>query len=394
MSEEVLSKSKQKREARKEENKKAKSKKNLDAVIGWIIGVVIAATIIGVIVAGIISSVTKTTTESGRDYSYGLTTEGYVKGADLSKVTDLDLDALVVPFSEVECTDEDVENTISSILSANKYFDNNKTLKVQDGDIVSIDYVGYVDDVAFEGGNTMGEGTTLEIGSKSYIDTFEEQLIGARPGDKVTVNVTFPDPYTPNPDLAGKAARFDVEVHGIQKTPEFTDEFVKEHLSEDALTTEEYRAFVKKTTYESNVENYIATYINSNAKATKVPNDYLANLRSLIKFYDEQSYKYQNQFYYSYFGSYIYSSFSDYTGKTDDEYEKYLVESAKEQAAAALTYEKYFKDNNLTVSAEQMDTVLEAYGEDAVETYGAEYIQQIAVKYAVIKHLGSVVKVQ
>lgn len=69
------------------------------------------------------------------------------------------------------------------------------SLTVKDGDTVNIDYVGKIDGTAFDGGSTNGQGTDLEIGSGSYIDDFEDQLIGAHPGDEVEVTVTFPDDY-------------------------------------------------------------------------------------------------------------------------------------------------------------------------------------------------------
>ena len=93
-------------------------------------------------------------------------------------------------------------------------YDTDSSLEVKDGDTVNIDYVGKIDDVAFDGGSTDGNGTDLVIGSGSYIDNFEEQLIGAHPGDKVEVTVTFPDDYQAT-DLAGKEAVFDVTVNGI-----------------------------------------------------------------------------------------------------------------------------------------------------------------------------------
>lgn len=89
------------------------------------------------------------------------------------------------------------------------------SLTVEDGDTVNIDYVGSVDGVEFEGGSTQGQGTDLVIGSGSYIDDFEEQLIGAHPGDEVDVYATFPDPYNNNPDLSGKEALFEVTINGI-----------------------------------------------------------------------------------------------------------------------------------------------------------------------------------
>ena len=88
------------------------------------------------------------------------------------------------------------------------------SLTVKDGDTVNIDYIGKIDGTAFDGGSTNGQGTDLEIGSGSYIDDFEDQLVGAHPGDEVEVTVTFPDDYGAA-DLAGKEAVFDVTVNGI-----------------------------------------------------------------------------------------------------------------------------------------------------------------------------------
>lgn len=88
------------------------------------------------------------------------------------------------------------------------------SLTVKDGDTVNIDYVGKIDGTAFDGGSTNGQGTDLEIVSGSYIDDFEDQLVGAHPGDEVEVTVTFPDDYGAA-DLAGKEAVFDVTVNGI-----------------------------------------------------------------------------------------------------------------------------------------------------------------------------------
>ncbi|MDD7740248.1 MAG: FKBP-type peptidyl-prolyl cis-trans isomerase [Fusicatenibacter sp.] len=92
-------------------------------------------------------------------------------------------------------------------------YSTDSSLTVEDGDTVNIDYIGYVDGEAFDGGNTNGAGTDLLIGSHSYIDDFEEQLIGAHPGDTVEVNVTFPEDY--GHDLGGKDALFQVTINGI-----------------------------------------------------------------------------------------------------------------------------------------------------------------------------------
>ena len=88
------------------------------------------------------------------------------------------------------------------------------SLEIKDGDMVNIDFVGSIDGVEFEGGSTEGQGTFLVIGAKRYIDDFEEQLIGAHPGDDVEVNVTFPEDYGKD-ELNGKDALFKVKVNGI-----------------------------------------------------------------------------------------------------------------------------------------------------------------------------------
>jgi len=89
-------------------------------------------------------------------------------------------------------------------------------LVVEDGDTVNIDYVGYINGIEFNGGNTNGQGTKLTIGSGAYIDDFEEQLIGANVGDTVDVYVTFPENYG-NENLNGKDALFEVVINGIYK---------------------------------------------------------------------------------------------------------------------------------------------------------------------------------
>ena len=111
-----------------------------------------------------------------------------------------------------EATEETEATTTPEVTEAASY-NTDSSLEVTDGNKVNIDYVGKIV-VAFDGGSTDGKGTDLVIGSGTYIDNFEEQLIGAHPGDKVEVTVVFPDDYQAA-DLAGKEAVFDVTVNGI-----------------------------------------------------------------------------------------------------------------------------------------------------------------------------------
>ena len=117
--------------------------------------------------------------------------------------------------SKVESSVTDENSNAGSLIEAEETtYQTDPSLTVENGDTVNIDYVGSIDGVEFSGGNTQGMGTDLVIGSGLYIDDFEEQLIGAHPGDHVTVTVTFPEDYGKE-DLNGKEAVFEVTVNGI-----------------------------------------------------------------------------------------------------------------------------------------------------------------------------------
>lgn len=388
-----MSKSKAKREARKAEVKSEKAKKGFDTILGWVIGIVIAVVVIGAIVMGIIT--TSKETVASENYSECLTEEGFVKGANLEKVQDLDLKNLVIPMADVEYTDDQVQSDIDSLLASYSTFETDSSLTVADGDNINLDYVGSVDGVEFEGGSTNGAGANLLIGSGSYIDDFEQQLIGSHPGDAVTVNVTFPDPYDNNPDLAGKEAIFECTVNSIEVVPELTDEFVAANCSEYASTASELRDYVKTSGYEGNVMNYISQYISDNASAKGVPASYIKNLKATTKYTDEQNYAYMSQMYTYYYGYNPYATFEDYTEMTPEEYEADLKTRSEKTAAEALTYESFFKANGLTVSDEQFDDVVSMAGGDAaVEAYGKPYVMQVGIRYAVLDYLKGIVTVQ
>ena len=111
---------------------------------------------------------------------------------------------------------EDTSTASSASTSASASLQTDTSLTIEDGDTVNIDYVGSIDGVEFEGGNTKGNGADLVIGSHTYIDDFEEQLIGQHPGDSVDVTVTFPEDYGKD-ELNGKEALFKVTINGIYK---------------------------------------------------------------------------------------------------------------------------------------------------------------------------------
>lgn len=123
---------------------------------------------------------------------------------------------------------------------------------IQEGDTVNIDFVGYQDGVAFEGGT--GEGYNLTIGSGQFIDGFEEGLIGVEIGEQVSLDLAFPDPYLVNPELSGAPVVFDVTVNGI--LPELTDELVQSMEIGGCQTKQDLEDIVYDLHYQSEVARY------------------------------------------------------------------------------------------------------------------------------------------
>lgn len=152
-----------------------------------------------------------------------------------------------VPKSETEVTDEDIDAEIKK-----EQEKNSRTVTVEDrgaenGDITTIDFEGFVDGVAFEGGK--GTDYPLTLGSGSFIPGFEDQLVGTKAGDHVEVNVTFPEEYQAA-ELAGKAAVFQCDVKKVEtkELPELDDDFAQDVSEFDTLA--EYREDVKKNLTE------------------------------------------------------------------------------------------------------------------------------------------------
>ena len=144
---------------------------------------------------------------------------------------------------DTSVSDEEVDEALEKERNNNARTINVTDRPVAQGDTAVIDFEGFVDGVAFEGGK--GENHSLEIGSHTFIDTFEDQLVGKNVGDEVDVNVTFPEQYQAA-DLAGKPATFKVKINEIKakELPELDDEFAKDVSEFDTLA--EYKESLKK----------------------------------------------------------------------------------------------------------------------------------------------------
>lgn len=157
-----------------------------------------------------------------------------------------------VEEADITVTDEEVAEELDKIKEQNARLVAADDKAVEDGDQTTIDFEGFVDGEPFEGGK--GEDYSLTIGSHSFIDTFEEQLIGKKVGEEVEVNVTFPENYQAE-ELAGKPAMFKVTVKEIKvkEYPELDDDFAQDVSEFDTL--EEYKADIRKNLEEKKAKD-------------------------------------------------------------------------------------------------------------------------------------------
>ncbi|MBQ8970789.1 MAG: FKBP-type peptidyl-prolyl cis-trans isomerase, partial [Lachnospiraceae bacterium] len=187
-----LSASKKKRIERQKLHDSKKRKQVVSKTVWICLGVVVVGVLCFFIIRGLYKSITKVQPSS--DYSAGLTENGFIAGVTAKDYATLpDYKTIKLAKADVEYSDEDVQSDIDSQLEQHKELNEDTALEVKDGDTVNIDYVGTIDGVEFDGGNSNGSGYDLEIGSGSFIDDFEQQLIGSHQGDSVTVAVTFPE---------------------------------------------------------------------------------------------------------------------------------------------------------------------------------------------------------
>ena len=371
-----MSASKAKRERAKDEREQVKRAATRNKAIGIGIIVLIAA-LIGA-AYGRRWYIEKNKTVASTDYSAMLNDDGTIKDVNVADyVKTFDVNAVKIAKADVEYTDEKMQEDINAQLENHRVLNADAALAVKDGDVVNIDYVGTIDGVEFDGGSA--QGYDLTIGSGSFIDNFEQQLIGTHPGDQVTVNVTFPEEYANNPDLAGKAAAFAVTVNGIKELPEFNDEFVKTNLADYAQTVEEYKQYLKDTNYKNNLNSAVSKYISDNISADKYPDAYLKQLKALQMTLNEEEFNYMAQMYAQYGMDFSYGSVMEYKGAANtEEYEKVLEEDAKKFCLNNMAYQDLAAKAGIAITDEDYEAFKTENGvtEDIETMYGRPYLIQ------------------
>lgn len=315
-------------------------------------------------------------------YSYGLNDEGYMEGiraldyVDLSNLEEL----LVFEKADIEPDEETIQSEVDSFLGLFKEATTDRV--IEDGDEVNIDYIGRIDGVAFDGGSTEGNGTTVTIGVTSYIDDFLEQLIGHKPGETFDVEVTFPDPYPNNPDLANKDAVFEVTVNYVNIAPELTDELVEEHhddvvgyfQDEDIRTADDLRQFFYDWYWDYNLQSAVENAFREKVEVSEVPEKVVDITKSMQKI-----------MFYSYYGMTLEDMISAY-GYSEEELMSNL--NVETTARVELVYQAIAEQQDIHVTEADFK---EATGQEDnasfIETYGKGYIAQYVMKSRVAEYI-------
>ena len=235
--------------------------------------------------AGLVLSAAACSETSGSDGgsasgdSAGFSPKDYSEYMTLGQYTGISIPVAAIQ----EVTDDVLQETIDGILSSQTTTVFVAEGVTQDGDTITLDYTGYLDGVAFEGGTATGASYT--VGSNQFIEDLDSQLAGLTVGETYELPCTFPDEYR-NADLAGKEVIFEVTVTGIageSMTPEWTDEFVQEYTQGDYTTTADFEEFIRSylensqtSDQQSQYSSALWTQIMDNCEFTSMPEEELA----------------------------------------------------------------------------------------------------------------------
>ena len=304
------------------------------------------------------------------------------------EVTLGDYKGVEVPKSEITVTDEEVDAEVKKEQDKNA-----RTVAVEDraaanGDITTIDFEGFVDGVAFEGGK--GTDYALTLGSSTFIPGFEDQLVGANAGDHVEVKVTFPEEYQAK-ELAGKEAVFQCDVKKIEtkEVPELDDEFAKDVSEFDTLA--EYKEDVKKKLTEKKEKE--ARTAKENAAVDKAIENAQMDIPELMtktecrQMMDDFSRRMQQQ-------GLSMEQYFQFTGQSMDKMMEDMKPQALKRIQTRLVLEKVAEAENIQPSEEEIteeiqkmadaykmeaDKIREAIGESGLEQMKKDMAVQKAV---------------
>lgn len=284
------------------------------------------------------------------------------KAKKYSKYVELgDYKGIEYTMDVAEVTDDQVNQQIDSFLDGLAETEEVTDRAVEDGDTVNIDFKGTKDGEEFEGGSS--EGYDLVIGSGSFIDGFEDGLIGHEIGDEVSLDLTFPEEYPQNEDLAGQDVNFKVTINSIsvKNTPELTDKVVADNTDYDNV--EDYKASVRKSLEDSNKSSAeqqaqadVFNKVVENSKITGYDEDEVNEL--IDKEFD--TFKQTAESYKSY--GYSYDDVLAANGySSEDELKEGITQYVKKYLDQVMVLYCIADKEGITVSSEETDAMVEEY---------------------------------
>lgn len=300
-------------------------------------------------------------------YSKGLDENGYFEGVRaLDYVTLPEYKGIDITPDLMEASETDLQAQLDDILAQYSTYTEitDPTVLIKDGDTVNIDYVGYIDGVEFDGGNTGGLGTDVTIGVTQYIDDFLEQLIGHAAGEKFDIEVTFPENYGKD-ELNGKDATFKItinHIHGEVIKAELNDEIAAKY---GFTTADELVADIKEWLVDSK-RFYFFTALLDKAEISEVPQaaiDYIINLDV-----------FNLEYYASMYGISVDEYVAEqYSCENKEAYIEMNMETYTSDAALYLKAQAFAEAENFTITDEQIE---EAGYTQYVAEMGKPYIKQ------------------
>ncbi len=306
-----------------------------------------------------------------------------------------DLKSITVTVEPAQTvTQEEVDDVIQRALDANPDVVDDVS---KEGDTVNIDYSGSIDGVKFDGGTA--EKQYLKLGSKQFIPGFEDQLIGKKAGEEVTVKVTFPEEYG-NEELAGKDAEFAVKIHEVKRPATLSDEWVKNYKETTANTIAEYREEVRKQlqtrkdfNYHSNIQELAIQQISEQAKIE--PSE---KLMEYAKAYLLDASLSQMKSY----GLSV-ADIVNMSGKSVAEFKEEAYARAEDYAKQLFLMRKLAADQGIKATDALLDELAEAEssltGEKTnriklIEQYGKALVEEAAIRNAVMEYVESQITVK
>lgn len=286
-------------------------------------------------------------------------------------------------------TDEDVEAELKNMQDRNSRLVTIEDRKSQMGDTCDINFEGFVDGVAFEGGK--GENYPLELGSNSFIPGFEEQVADRETGEEFDVNVTFPEEYEPS--LAGKDAVFKCKINEIKakEMPELDDEFAKDVSEFDTL--DELKEDLKKQISErkeanakTDFENQIIDQIVEDMQAEIPECMFTQKCDDMVQDY---AYRLQMQ-------GLDLNTYLGYLGQTMEQFKEQFMEGAKHQVKVKLALDAIVKAENIEATEEEIEQevakLAEQYSMDAEQIKKAVPAEQLSADILTRKAVDFVVE--